>query len=239
MRKALATIVAITAAVLLPGVGTPVAAAAGDPGARPVTSWAGGVTLVCATPNGNGTSTVSAWWDGRAYPNAAGQYRESGAGGLAHVADDFTLSGWTYSRAAKGAVGPTVSIQRPSNGWVYVLSGSQVGITVEAVVPVRTLSACSRAGRAVPVARAAGQDGSQDASRRAAKCVSKKEFRRIDKGMRPGKVRRTVGAKGTVVTTAEFSAVRRYSRCGGGSVVVNFKRAGAGKALKVDSRFKG
>ncbi|MBM7517818.1 hypothetical protein [Nocardioides nitrophenolicus] len=244
MRKAVATIVAITAAALLPGVGTPVAAAAG---AKTVTSWAGGSTRVCVTPNGNGTSTVSAWWDGRGYPNAAGDFRESGAGGLAHVADDFTLSGWTYSHAAKGTIGPTVSIQRPSNGWVYVLSGSRVGITVEAVVPVRTLPACSGAGRAVPATRDlsrdagqdAGQDASQDASRRAATCVSKKEFRRIDKGMRPGKVRRTVGAKGTVVTTAEFSAVRRYDRCGGGSVVVNFKRAGAAKALKVDSRFKG
>jgi hypothetical protein len=161
---------------------------------------------------------------------------ESGAAGLAHVSDDFAISGWTYSHSDKGTVGPTIAIQRPSNGWVYVLSGSQIGITVEVVLPVRALATCPGAGRAAVPANLPARDG---AAPRAAKCVSKKEFRRIDKGMRPGAVKRTVKAPGAVVTGAEYSAVRRYARCGGGSVVVNFKRAAAGKPLKVHSRFKG
>lgn len=237
-RTALAAIATTTLG--LGTLGLPAASAA--PGWEPVTSWAGGRTLVCATSNGDGTSTVFAHWDGRRYPDAGGEFRESGAGGLAHVSDNFTISGWTYSHSDKGTVGPTVSLRRPSNGWVYVLSGSQVGITVEAVVPVRTLTACSGAGRvAAPAAPAAPatQRATDVRPPRAAKCVSKKEFRRIDKGMRPGAVKRAVRARGASVTAAEFSTVRRYDRCGGGSVVVNFKRAGAGRPLKVDSRFKG
>jgi hypothetical protein len=234
MRKRLTALAAIaTTALGLGALAVPTASAA--TGWETVTSWAGGRTLVCATPNSDGTSTVYARWDGRKYPDVGGEFRESGAGGLAHVSDGFAISGWTYSHSDKGTVGPTVSLQRPSNGWVYVLSGSQVGITVEAVVPVKTLATCPGAGRVVSAARpaAAGE------AARAAKCVSKKEFRRIDKGMRPGAVKRAVGFGGQQVTAAEFSAVRLYARCKGGSVVVNFKRAGAGKPLKVDSRFKG
>ncbi|WP_436701103.1 hypothetical protein [Nocardioides sp. BYT-33-1] len=232
MRKRLTALTAIATTVL--GWGTLAPGASAASGGETVTSWAGGRTVVCATAHGDGTSTVYAHWDGRRYPSAGGEFRESGAGGLAHVSDDFSISGWTYSHSAKGTVGPTISLQRPSNGWVYVLSGSQVGITVEAIVPVRTLAGCG-GGRAAASAPRITETGAS----RAAKCVSKKEFRRIDKGMRPGAVKRTVGFGGTTVTEAEFSAVRRYARCRGGSVVVNFKQAGAGKPLKVDSRFKG
>ncbi|GAA1507892.1 hypothetical protein [Nocardioides humi] len=235
MRKTMTSLVAIATMVLGMGtLATPTASA--KPGWATVTSWEGGKTKVCAVANGNGTSTVYAHWDGRRYPTVGGQFRESGAGGLAHVADDFTISGWIYSHSDKGTVGPTISIQRPSNGWVYVLSGSQIGITVEVVLPVKALSTCPGAGRAVVPADRPATD---DIAPRAATCVSKKEFRRIGKAMRPGAVKRTVGARGAVVTKAEFSVVRRYARCGGGSVVVNFKRAGAGKPLKVASRFKG
>ncbi len=230
-RTALATI-----AIAVAGLGTTaVPAASADTGWETVTSWAGGRAKVCAASNGNGTSTVRAYWDGRKYPTVSGPFVASGAAGLAHVADDLTISGWTYSHSDKGTVGPTVSIQRPSNGWVYVLSGSQVGITVETVLPVRALATCPGGSR---VTVQAGRRA-EVAAPRAAKCVSKKEFRRIRKGMGTGQVKRVVGFAGAVVTKAEYSAVRRYDRCGGGSVVVNFKRAGKGKALKVDSRYKG
>ncbi|MDQ6526247.1 hypothetical protein RB608_21690 [Nocardioides sp. LHD-245] len=235
MRKRLTALAAIVTTTLGLGALTAPNASAAT-GWETVTSWEGGRTLVCATPHGDGTSTVYAHWDGRRYPTTGGQFREKGAGGLAHVSDGFAISGWTYSFGDKGTVGQTVSLQRPSNGWVYVLSGSQVGITVEAVVPVKTLATCPGAGRVVAPAARPAADG--DAAR-AAKCVSKKEFRRIDKKMRPGAVKRALGFGGQEVTAAEFSAVRAYTRCQGGSVVVNFKRAGAGKPLKVDSRFKG
>lgn len=235
MRKTLTAIAAtVIATVGLGGFGAPSASA--DTGWETVTSWAGGRAKVCAAPGANGMSTVHAYWDGRKYPTVTGPFVASGAAGLAHVADDFTISGWTYSHSDKGTIGPTVSIQRPSNGWVYVLSGSQVGITVETVLPVRALSTCPGAAR---VAVPAAHEQADGETQRAAKCVSKKEFRRIDKGMRPGAVKRTVRSAGVVLTEAEFSSVRRYDRCGGGSVVVNFKRAKAGTALKVDSRFKG
>lgn len=235
MRTTLTALAAST--LLITGMGAVSApAASADTGWETVTSWAGGRAKVCAAPAGNGMSTVQAYWDGRKYPTIPGPFVASGAAGLAHVADDFTISGWTYSHSDKGTVGPTVSIQRPSNGWVYVLSGSQVGITVEVVLPVRALSTCPGTGRAVAPADRPGVDRTVP---RAARCVSRKEFRRIDRGMRPGAVKRTVKAPGAIVTDAPFSSVRRYARCGGGSVVVNFKRAKEGRPLKVDSRFKG
>jgi hypothetical protein len=235
MRKTLTAIAATAIATVGLG-GVTVSAASADTGWETVTTWGGGHAKVCAASNGNGTSTVQAYWDGRKYPTVAGPYVASGAAGLGHVSDDFVISGWTYSHSDKGTVGPVISIQRPSNGWVYVLSGSQIGITVETVLPVRALATCAGAGR---VTVRAPQQRAEDTTGRAAKCVSKKEFRRIDEGMRPGAVKRTVKAGSVVVTEAEYSEVRRYARCGGGSVVVNFKRAGSGKPLKVDSRFKG
>lgn len=236
MSRRLAALGAIAAGILGAGLLVASPASAGT-GWKTVTSWNGGLTRVCATPNGGGISTVSALWDGRGYPTRPGEFTNSGGGGLAHVAGDFTISGWTYSFADRGKVGPAISIQRPSRGWVYVLSGSAIGITVEAVVPVATLPLCPGRNRVAPVATSSAPVIA-DQQRAKKKCVTKREYRKIKKGIKPAKVKRIVGARGSAVTTAEFSQVRRYQRCGGGDVVVNFKRAGASKPLKVDSRYR-
>jgi len=54
----------------------------------------------------------------------------------------------------------------------------------------------------------------------------------------PKRVAGTFGTDGKRVTMAEFSEVRRYPRCGGGtSVIVNYERKAAGKPLGLTSKY--
>lgn len=197
-----------------------------------VSSWNGGKTLACASGNGDGTSTVKVYWDGRNYPaKDMGGGTVSGAGGLAHVGAGFAISGWTYSAADKGEVARQTSLVRPSNGWVYFISGSAYGIMVEVVMPVAAVSPCPGAG-------IAARTDPQRQGVAAAACVTKSEFRRLRTGMTVRKVRSVVGDKGRLVSEAEYSTVRRYPRCGGGTVVVNFKKSTKVKALELASRYR-
>lgn len=197
-------------------------------GFAPVVSWEGGVTQACWTPVGETDAEVRVRWDGRRY-----DYDQRAAGGLGRVSGRFTISDWTYSAAAAGQVGPVVSLVMSRDGFVYLLAGSQVGITREVVVPVRTLNHCddARGSAAAPAV---------DQTDRAARpCVSKKEFRKIKRGLTPAQVQKVVGAKGRKVTGASFSLVQRYRQCTGSeSVVVNFQRAREKSPNKVVSRFR-
>jgi hypothetical protein len=199
-----------------------------------VSSWNGGRTLACASPNGDGTSTVNTYWNGRDYPaNDMGDATTRGAGGLAHVNGRFAISGWTYSAAARGEVGRVTSLVRPDNGWVYFISGSTYGIMVEVVMPVAAVPLCpdGRTAAAQPVPqRVAAPAGGP--------CVTNREFRRLRKGMTVRKVRTVVGARGKQVTAADYSIVRRYQRCSGGTIVVNFKKKTRAKPLALASRYR-
>lgn len=226
-------VVAVTIALFC-GLAVLVPAPAFAAGWKVVSSWNGGKTYACASPNGDGTSTVKVYWNGRNYPaKGMGEGTRMGAGGLAHVSGRLTMSGWTYSSANKGAVGPQVSLVRPDNGWVYFVSGSTYGIMVEVVMPVAAVSLCPGARTA-----AAGGVTQRVAAAAAGRCVTKREFRSLRKGMTVRKVRNVVGAKGRLVTKADFSQVRRYKRCGGGKVVVNFKKSKKAKPLVLASRYR-
>ena len=86
---------------------------------------------------------------------------------------------------------------------------------------------------AVPVAATASTAGS-----RANACVKKSEFKAVKQGWTPRRVATTFGTDGKRVTMAEFSEVRRYPRCGGGtSVIVNYERKAAGKPLGLTSKY--
>lgn len=194
-----------------------------------VLSWEGGTTQACWLPVGESDAEVRVRWDGRRY-----DWADNGAGGLGRVSGTFGISDWTYSFSDAGTVGPVVSLTMSRGGYVYLLAGSNVGITREVVVPVRSLSTCQGARAGGATARTSGP-----ALEKARKCVTKKEFRRIKKGMTPVKVRRVVGTGGRTVTGAPYSLVQRYRKCGGsGSVVVNFQRAKEKAPNKVVSRFR-
>ena len=197
-------------------------------GYEQVLSWEGGVTRACWLPVGESDAEVRVRWDGRRY-----DWADSGAGGLGRVSERFEISDWTYSFSDAGTVGPVASLTMSRDWFVYLLVGSNVGITREVVVPVRTLSECTGARTAVTPAIVSQQDRGQRS------CVSKKEFRKIKKGMTPAKVADVVGAKGRKVTSATLSLVQRYKQCtGSGSVVVNFQRARESAPNKVVSRFR-
>lgn len=232
--RAGAALTAMIAAVA--GVGLVSAAPASAAGWQTVASWNGGRTMACAQGNGDGTSTVKVYWDGRQYPQFrdGAEFVNRGGGGLANVSSRFAISNWTYSFAHGGHVGPTVSLPRPNDGWVYLLAGSAVGITVEAVVPVSTLPTCPGASRVA--ARASAAQGAS-AERSARACVTPREQKHLKKRLTVGKVRRLVGTKGKAVTTAEYSLVRRYARCGGGTVVVNFKKAKKRQPVRLVSHY--
>lgn len=232
--------VAATVAMLC-GLATLVPAPAAAGGWEVVSSWNGGRTYACASPNGDGTSRIKVYWDGRSYPTRdMGGGTSGGAGGLAHVSPVMEISGWTYSGADKGDVGSVTSLVRPDNGWVYFISGSAYGIMVEVVMPVSAVSVCPGAQRATGDQAA---DGTADTARpveaaTASRCVTTREFGRLKKGMTVRKVRAVVGARGKAVTVADYSMVRRYPRCGGGKVVVNFKKAKKAKPLALGSRYR-
>src|SRR5689334_736148 len=81
-----------------------------------VVQWDGGKTKACRVDDAaSGTSRVKVYWDGRAYTDD-GEFKDTGAGGLAKVDADFKISGWTYSSAHAGHVGPTVSKVLPTDG---------------------------------------------------------------------------------------------------------------------------
>lgn len=196
-----------------------------------VLSWEGGTTQACWHPVGESDAEVRVRWDGRRY-----DWADRGAGGLGRVSGTFGISDWTYSFSDAGTVGPVVSLTMARGGYVYLLVGSNVGITREVVVPVRSLNQCagSRTDAATPTASVLGE---RDRAKRA--CVSKKEFRKIKRGMTPARVKQVVGAQGRQVTSASHSLVQRYKKCtGSGSVVVNFQRARATSPNKVVSRFR-
>jgi hypothetical protein len=193
-----------------------------------VLSWEGGVTQACWTPVGESDAEVRVRWDGRRY-----DWANRGAGGLGRVSGRFGISDWTYSAASAGRVGPVVSLTMSRDWYVYLLVGSNVGITREVVVPVRRLSPCDGARTTAAVRSAVSE------RTRAKPCVSKKEFRKVKKGMTPAKVQQVVGANGRKVTAASYSLVRRYRQChGAGSVVVNFQRARENAPNKVVSRYR-
>jgi hypothetical protein len=196
-----------------------------------VLSWEGGVTQACWTPVGDSEAEVRVRWDGRRYG-----WANRGAGGLGRVSGSFAISDWTYSFSDAGTVGPVVSLTMARGGYVYLLVGSNVGITREVVVPVRTLSQC--AGSRTEAAKHSGSmTGERDRAKRS--CVSKKEFRKIRKGMTPARVKQVVGARGRKVTSAPYSLVQRYRKCtGSGSVVVNFQRPRETAPNTVVSRFR-
>ncbi len=69
-------------------------------------------------------------------------------------------------------------------------------------------------------------------------CVSKKEFSTVKVGWSPQRVANTFDTRGKRVTAAEFSEVRRYPRCGGGTpVVVNYERKAADRPLRLTSKY--
>ncbi len=70
------------------------------------------------------------------------EFKKNGSGGLARVSDDFTMSGYTYSTADAGRIGPVVSKVLATDGFVYVLAGSQIGICKERIMPVLSVSPC-------------------------------------------------------------------------------------------------
>lgn len=198
-------------------------------GFAPVLSWEGGVTQACWAPVGDTDAEVRVRWDGRDY-----DYDPHAAGGLGRVSGRFAISDWTYSSAPAGQVGPVVSLTMSRDWYVYLLVGSQVGITREVVVPVRKLSPCAGARGGAGAGRVSATH-----DRAARPCVSKKEFRKIKRGMTPAGVQKVVGAKGRRVTGAPYSLVQRYRQCGGkDDVVVNFQRAREAAPNKVVSRYR-
>lgn len=231
MRNRLLTVAATMA--LLCGLAALVPAPAAAAGWEVVSSWNGGKTYACASPNGDGTSRIRVYWDGRSYPaHDMGGGTANGAGGLAHVSSQLEISGWTYSSADKGEVAPVTSLVRPDNGWVYFISGSAYGIMVEVVMPVSAVSLC-------PGAQRADDETSRTAVTTAAEpCVTNREFRKLRKGMTVRKVRAVVGARGKAVTVADYSMVRRYPRCGGGKVVVNLEKSRKSRPLGLTSRYR-
>ena len=107
-----------------------------------VVQWEGGKTKACRVDDpATGTSRVKVFWDGRAYVNDR-EFKKNGSGGLARVNDNFTLSGHTYSTADAGRIGPVVSKVLATDGFVYVLAGSQVGICKERIMPVLSVNPC-------------------------------------------------------------------------------------------------
>ena len=69
-------------------------------------------------------------------------------------------------------------------------------------------------------------------------CVKKSEFKAVKQGWTPRRVANTFGTDGKRVTMAEFSEVRRYPKCGGGtSAIVNYERKAAGKPLGLTSKY--
>jgi hypothetical protein len=197
-------------------------------GFAPVLSWEGGVTEACWTTVGETDAEVRVRWDGRRY-----DYDPHASGGLGRVSGRFAISDQTYSSAPAGQVGPVVSLTMSRDGYVYLLVGSQVGITREVVVPVRTLNQCEDARGAAAAPTVA------ERTRAGRACVSKKEFRKIKRGMTPAGVQKVVGAKGRKVTGAPYSLVQRFRPCAGSeNVVVNFQRAREKSPNKVVSRFR-
>lgn len=72
----------------------------------------------------------------------------------------------------------------------------------------------------------------------AAACVKKSEFKAVKQGWTPKRVATTFGTDGKRVTMAEFSEVRRYAKCSGGTpVIVNYERKAAGKPLGLTSKY--
>ncbi len=134
---AVATGSLVAAATLVAAPAAPAAS-----GYTTVVQWEGGKTKACRVDDpATGTSRVKVFWDGRAYADDA-EYKKTGSGGLAEVSDDFTISGWTYSTAAAGRTGRVVAKRLATDGWVYVLAGSQVGICKERIMPVTSVSPC-------------------------------------------------------------------------------------------------
>ncbi len=118
-------------------------AAEAAPGYTTVVQWAGGKTKACRVDDpATGTSRVKVFWDGRGYRDPAPGATQRGAGGLAHVGADFGISGWTYSFGKAGGSGPVVSRVEATDGFVYFLAGSAVGICKETIMPVTSVSPC-------------------------------------------------------------------------------------------------
>ena len=117
-------------------------AAEATPGYTTVVQWEGGKTKACRVDDpATGTSRVKVFWDGKGYADD-GPYKKTGAGGLAKVSENFTMSGWTYSVGKPGGTGPVVSKVLETDGYVYVLAGSQVGICKERIMPVLSVNPC-------------------------------------------------------------------------------------------------
>lgn len=121
--------------------------------------------------------------------------------------------------------------------YVHLIAGSSYGITVEVIRPISSLATCPGAAVA---SRALGKPAAEHASgQRARGCATKRDFKRLKKKMRPSKVRKTLGTKGTKVTSAEFSLVRRYRSCGAKrQVVVNYQRATSSSKDRLVTRFR-
>jgi hypothetical protein len=223
----------IAAAALLASIAPAAQAASSGGGDAPdrraagyerVLSWSGGDTMACRQSAGAATE-VRVYWSGRGYDGGS-----TGSGGLANVSGSFAISGWTYSTGRPGRTGPVVSLTMASDGYVYLLVGSAVGITREAVVPVWSLTPC--AGAQVVTQRQATDRAA------AASCATKQEFKRLKRGMTPERVQRLLGAHGRVVSKASYSLIRRYQECGRSrSVVVNYEQAGAHAPSKVSTRY--
>ncbi len=85
------------------------------------------------------------------------------------------------------------------------------------------------AGLALPAVPATAGDGA---------CVTKSEFKAVKQGWTPKRVAGTFDTDGKRVTMAQFSEVRRYQKCGGGtSVIVNYERKAAGTPLGLTSKY--
>ncbi|WP_134767658.1 hypothetical protein [Nocardioides sp. 1609] len=195
-----------------------------------VVAWEGGVSMACREPLAGGQASVRVYWNGRNYRD--GELKHTGSAGLARVSRSFELSDYTYSTGKPGRVGPVARLTMAEAAYVYILVGSGVGITREVVVPVTSLASC---GTDRPRARRVSVEPQAD-GRKA--CVTKKELKKVTKGLRPAAVQRVVGAKGRVVTSASESMTRRYPKCTGGrAIIVNFQKAGQRKPAEVVSRF--
>ncbi|WP_137292988.1 hypothetical protein [Nocardioides dongxiaopingii] len=204
-------------------------------GYAPIVSWEGGVAMACRAPLAGGRTSVRVYWDGRGY--RGGELKRTGSAGLGRVSSSFAISDYTYSVGKPGKVGPVAGLTMADSAYVYLLVGSGVGITREVVVPVRSLDSCG-SGRAASNPAATNRAATGPRADRPRACVTRKELKKVTRGLQPAAVQRVVGAGGRVVTSASESLTRRYPKCSGGrAVVVNFQKAGPRKPAKVVSRF--
>ena len=167
-------------------------------GFAPVVSWEGGVTVACWTPVGETDAEVRVRWDGRRYDYDPGRGR-TGAGQwpVRDLRLDLQLRRRRPGRSGREPDDEPGRVRLPARR----LAG-------------RHHPRGRRAGpHAEPVRRRQDYGGSARAAehdRAGSPCVSKKEFRKIKRGMTPGQVQKVVGAKGRKVTGASYRLVQRY-----------------------------